>query len=38
MSAPLWTAAEAAAATGGRAQGDWSVDGVAIDSRTIVPD
>ncbi|WP_304621194.1 UDP-N-acetylmuramoyl-tripeptide--D-alanyl-D-alanine ligase [Paracoccus sediminilitoris] len=31
----LWTAAEAAAATGGQAQGDWSVDGVSIDTRTI---
>ncbi len=31
----LWTAAEAVAATGGRAQGDWVVDGVSIDTRTI---
>lgn len=31
----LWTAAEAALATGGRARGDWSVSGVSIDSRTI---
>ena len=31
----LWTAAEAAAATGGRVQGDWSVNGVSIDTRTI---
>ena len=31
----LWTAAEAAAATGGRVQGDWAVDGVSIDTRTI---
>ena len=31
----LWTATEAAAATGGRAQGDWAVDGVSIDTRTI---
>jgi len=31
----LWTAAEAAAATGGRAQGDWSVTGVSIDTRTL---
>lgn len=29
----LWTAAEAAKATGGRAVGDWSVTGVSIDSR-----
>ncbi|MEP2920117.1 MAG: UDP-N-acetylmuramoyl-tripeptide--D-alanyl-D-alanine ligase [Sulfitobacter sp.] len=31
----LWTASEAAKATGGRAQGDWSVNGVSIDTRTI---
>ena len=31
----LWTAAEAAAATGGLAQGDWAVNGVSIDTRTI---
>ncbi|RJL18315.1 UDP-N-acetylmuramoyl-tripeptide--D-alanyl-D-alanine ligase [Paracoccus siganidrum] len=31
----LWTAADAAAATGGRAQGDWEATGVSIDSRTI---
>ena len=31
----LWTAAEAAAATGGRAQGNWAVNGVSIDTRTI---
>ncbi|MBB3993633.1 UDP-N-acetylmuramoyl-tripeptide--D-alanyl-D-alanine ligase [Sulfitobacter undariae] len=31
----LWTAAEAVAATGGRAQGDWTVDGVSIDTRTL---
>ena len=33
----LWTAAEVAAATRGRAQGDWAVTGVSIDSRTIRP-
>ncbi|SCY85871.1 UDP-N-acetylmuramoyl-tripeptide--D-alanyl-D-alanine ligase [Paracoccus tibetensis] len=33
----LWTAKDAAAATGGRAQGDWSVTGVSIDTRTIQP-
>ncbi|SEO98976.1 UDP-N-acetylmuramoyl-tripeptide--D-alanyl-D-alanine ligase [Salinihabitans flavidus] len=33
----LWTAAEAAAATGGRAVGDWSATGVSIDSRTLQP-
>lgn len=33
----LWTAAEAAEATGGRAQGDWQVGGVSIDTRTLQP-
>ncbi|MGN7869799.1 UDP-N-acetylmuramoyl-tripeptide--D-alanyl-D-alanine ligase [Paracoccus sp. 22332] len=31
----LWTAEEAAAATGARAQGDWTATGVSIDTRTI---
>ena len=31
----LWTSAEAAAATGGRAQGSWAASGVSIDTRTI---
>lgn len=31
----LWTAAEAAAATGGQAIGDWAVNGVSIDTRTL---
>lgn len=31
----LWTAADAAAATGGRAQGDWAASGVSIDTRSI---
>lgn len=31
----LWTAAQAEAATGGRAQGNWAVNGVSIDTRTI---
>ncbi|MFS4437323.1 UDP-N-acetylmuramoyl-tripeptide--D-alanyl-D-alanine ligase [Paracoccaceae bacterium GXU_MW_L88] len=31
----LWTAAEAAKATGGKAQGEWDVNGVSIDTRTI---
>jgi UDP-N-acetylmuramoyl-tripeptide--D-alanyl-D-alanine ligase len=35
--APLWTAAEAAAATGGRAVGDWTATGVEIDSRAVAP-
>ena len=33
----LWTAAEAAAATGGRVAGDWSVTGISIDSRSVAP-
>ncbi|MCX7566338.1 UDP-N-acetylmuramoyl-tripeptide--D-alanyl-D-alanine ligase [Sulfitobacter sp. F26169L] len=31
----LWTAAEAQAATGGELRGDWDVNGVSIDTRTI---
>jgi UDP-N-acetylmuramoyl-tripeptide--D-alanyl-D-alanine ligase len=31
----LWTAAEAAAATGGRAIGDWQVSGISIDTRDL---
>lgn len=31
----LWTSAEAVAATGGKAIGAWSCDGVSIDTRTI---
>jgi len=33
----LWTMQEMVAATGGRAQGDWSVEGVSIDTRTLQP-
>ncbi|WP_420584512.1 UDP-N-acetylmuramoyl-tripeptide--D-alanyl-D-alanine ligase [Ruegeria sp.] len=33
----LWTAAEAAEATGGRATTDWSVNGISIDTRTLQP-
>ncbi|WP_170769206.1 UDP-N-acetylmuramoyl-tripeptide--D-alanyl-D-alanine ligase [Ruegeria lacuscaerulensis] len=33
----LWTAAEAAEATGGRVTCDWSVNGVSIDTRTLQP-
>ncbi|MYM55704.1 UDP-N-acetylmuramoyl-tripeptide--D-alanyl-D-alanine ligase [Thalassovita mangrovi] len=33
----LWTADEAAKATGGRATCDWQADGVSIDTRTIRP-
>ena len=33
----LWTAAEAAQATGGQAMGDWQADGVSIDTRTLMP-
>lgn len=33
----LWTAAEAAAATGGRSRGDWRASGVSIDTRSLQP-
>ncbi len=33
----LWTATEAAKATGGRATGDWAATGVSIDTRTLAP-
>ena len=33
----LWTAADAVAATGGRATADWSALGVSIDTRTLQP-
>ncbi len=33
----LWTASEAAEATGGRATTDWTADGVSIDTRTLQP-
>jgi len=33
--APLWTAADAALATGGEALGDWAANSVSIDSRTV---
>ena len=33
----LWTAADAAAATGGQTAADWSATGVSIDTRTIAP-
>ncbi len=33
----LWTAADAAAATGGQTHGDWQAHGVSIDTRTIQP-
>ncbi len=33
----LWTAAEAAEATGGRATTDWQANGVSIDTRTLQP-
>ena len=33
----LWTAAEAATATGGEATGDWKVSGISIDTRTLQP-
>lgn len=34
---PLWTGAALVEATGGRLIGDWSVGGVSIDSRDLVP-
>lgn len=37
MSAPLWTSAEIAAATGGTASGEFDVDAVAFDSREVGP-
>ncbi|SEA43995.1 UDP-N-acetylmuramoyl-tripeptide--D-alanyl-D-alanine ligase [Rubrimonas cliftonensis] len=33
----LWTAAEAAAATGGRVDGDWAATSVSIDTRSLAP-
>jgi len=33
----LWTAGEAARATGGRSVGDWQASGVSIDTRTLKP-
>ncbi len=35
--AALWTKAQAAAATGGKAKGNWKVRGLSIDSRTVTP-
>ncbi len=35
MTTPLWTAQEAAHATGGEAVGDWSATGISIDTRAI---
>ncbi|MEM7498372.1 MAG: UDP-N-acetylmuramoyl-tripeptide--D-alanyl-D-alanine ligase [Pseudomonadota bacterium] len=32
----LWTASDAAEATGGRVTGDWAASGISIDSRTLV--
>ena len=37
LAEPLWAADEAAAATGGVAQGTWAATGVSIDSRTVAP-
>jgi len=34
---PLWTAAEAIAATGGHSKTDWHATGVSIDTRTLQP-
>jgi len=35
MSKPLWTSADIAKATGGKASGDFTVSGLSIDTRTI---
>ena len=35
MTAPLWTAAEIAAATGGTVHGDFAATGVSIDTRSL---
>lgn len=35
IAAPLWTAAQAAAATSGKTTGEWTVSGVSIDTRTV---
>jgi UDP-N-acetylmuramoyl-tripeptide--D-alanyl-D-alanine ligase len=37
MTETLWTAQEAAKATGGAATGDWTATGVSIDTRTLAP-
>src|SRR5262249_27596526 len=37
MSAPLWTAQEALAATSGKSAETWNATGVSIDTRTLVP-
>lgn len=37
MTPPLWTSADAAAATGGRATANFAATGVSIDTRTIAP-
>ena len=34
---PLWTSADASAATGGRSTTDWVANGVSIDTRTLQP-
>ncbi len=36
-SLPLWTSADAAAATGGTATAEWQANGVSIDTRTLQP-
>ena len=37
MTAPLWTSADAAVATKGRATTEWAANGVSIDTRTLKP-
>jgi UDP-N-acetylmuramoyl-tripeptide--D-alanyl-D-alanine ligase len=36
-SSPLWTASEAAQATGGKKSGDWAAHGISIDTRSLQP-
>ena len=35
MTHPLWTSEEAVAATGGRAEGRWQINGISIDTRSL---
>ena len=37
MTTPLWTSLEAAKATGGEARGEWAVEEVSIDTRSLKP-
>ena len=37
MSKPVWTSQDAAAATKGRAVGEWAISGLSIDTRSLKP-